>query len=102
MFMRYLGGGIGHLEQFLPASNDDENTAAPEDSDEDIEEIDNDNMIGGPEYEAGDDNDGNDNNGDNCVEGGEDEDESTEEDEEVEDDDLDPGESEDEETGNVY
>ena len=28
MFMRYMGGGIGHLEQFPPAHNDDEDTTA--------------------------------------------------------------------------
>jgi hypothetical protein len=28
MFVRYLGGGIGHLDQFPPAHNDDEDTTA--------------------------------------------------------------------------
>ena len=65
MFVRYLGGGIGHLEQFPPANNDDED---PGHIDED-----------------------------------EDEDKDKDDSEDPEDgDNLDPGESLDEETGNVY
>jgi hypothetical protein len=33
MFVRYLGGGIGHLEQFPPANNDDGVTYEYEDND---------------------------------------------------------------------
>lgn len=99
--MRYLGGGIGHLEQFPPASNDGEHAAAHEDSDEDIEEIDENNVIGGPGSvgEAGDDGG---NRGTKYMEEGESEDEDEDEDDDLEVDDLDPGESSDEETGNVY
>jgi hypothetical protein len=98
--MRYLGGGIGHLEQFPPASNDDGHAAAHEDSDEDIEEIDEDNAVGGPES-IGDSGDDNGNRGTECVEKGESEDEDEDEDD-LEVDDPGPGESSDEETGNVY
>ena len=38
MFMRYLGGGIGHLEQFPPASANDQDVTPYDISDEDIEE----------------------------------------------------------------
>jgi len=97
MFVRYLGGGIGHLEQFPPANNDDEDVATYED----VEEVDNDNFIRGPERVGAasevDDTDGN-----NHLEG-ENEGGDTEEDEETEEeDDSDPGESSDEEVGNVY
>jgi len=108
MFMRYLGGGIGHLEQFPPANNDSEGVAAQEDNGEEIEEINYDDVLGGPECvghvgEDGDDSDSDGDDGDDCVEEGEDEDEDTEEDEDAErEDDLDPGGSEDEEIGNVY
>ena len=114
MFMRYLGGGIGHLEQFPPANND-EDMAVPEDNDEDTEEIDNaGNTLGSPERvgpigEMGDDgghgrgegeDDGDDDGGgddDSDDDNGEDDDEDMEED-------GDPEEEEclDEETGNVY
>jgi len=78
MFVRYLGGGIGHLEQFPPANNDDGVTY---------------------EYEEEEDNGG---TGDAYGDGGsEDEDE-----EDDKDSDLgnypDLGESSDEEVGNVY
>ena len=33
--MRYLGGGIGHLEQFPPASNNDETTYEYKDGEDD-------------------------------------------------------------------
>ena len=84
MFIRYLGGGIGHLEQFPPANNDDEDMTPHEDINEGAEDIDN-----------GD--------GSSCVEGDEDVDDDMEEDEDLEvDDDSDQGESSDEEVGNVY
>ena len=101
MFMRYLGGGIGHLEQFLPINDNSKDAAAHEDSG-DTEETDDDNLAGGPEsVGCVGDHDDSDDNGDKCAERGEYEDEDTEEDEDAEED-LDPGESEDEEIGNVY
>jgi len=45
MFVRYLGGGTGHLEQFLPANNNDDAATC-----EDVEEVDNSNFIGGPKH----------------------------------------------------
>lgn len=76
MFVRYLGGGIGHLGQFPPANNDSEGMAAQEDNGEETEETNHDDVPGGPECtgcvgDGADDGDGND--GDDFVEGGEDE-----------------------------
>jgi len=78
VFVRYLGGGIGHLEQFPPANNNDGATYEYEEDDEDNSGI-------GDAYGDG---------------GGEDEDD------EDENSDVgeypDPGKSSDEEVGNVY
>jgi len=92
MFVRYLGGGIGHLEQFPPAETNDDDTAAHDDNDSEVEM---DDFIIPADTEDGEDdnNGGDDENGD---------DGEGEDDEDEEDDDLDPGESSDEETGNVY
>ena len=93
MFTRYLGGGIGHLEQFPPAYRIHEDSAINDSSDVEIE-ID-DFVVG--------DNNGSNNSGD---EGGGDEgeeDEGEEGDEAgVYEEEYDPGELSDEETGNVY
>ena len=76
--MRYLGGGIGHLEQFPPANNDDEFTY---------------------EYEDNDDDGIRDTNKD----GGSENDEDDEDSEVGESGEYpDPGESSDEDVGNVY
>ena len=37
MFVRYLGGGIGHLEQFPPADNTNEDTPAGDGTDVEAE-----------------------------------------------------------------
>ena len=90
MYVRYLGGGVGHLEQFPPANNDDGVVYEYEVENEDIlgtRDIKND---GSDEDEEGEDED-------KDGEGGEDEDED-EDGEEGEDD----SEDEDEDTGNVY
>jgi len=103
MFMRYLGGGIGHLEQFPPADNDSEDTIVDTDGCEETEEINVDNPIGDPNVVmVCDDSDASGDDGDEHVEEDEDEDEDMEGDEDEEDNDLDPGGSSDEETGNVY
>jgi len=95
MFVRYLGGGISHLEQFPPAKSNDEDTAAHDDSDSEVEM---DDFIIPGDTEDGEDSEDDDNSGDN-----EDRDDGEgEDDEDEEDDDLDPGESSDEDTGNVY
>lgn len=88
MFVRYLSGGIGHLEQFPPAKNDDNDTGAHNDGDLEAEM---DDFIVPGDTE-------NDSDSDDSEEGGE-----MGEDEDIEDEDnLDPGELSDEETGNVY
>ena len=83
MFVRYLGGGIGHLEQFPPAKNDDDDTGAHNDSGLEAET---DDFIVPGDTE-------NDSDSDDSEEGGEMGDDE---------DNLDPGELSDEETGNVY
>ena len=85
MFIRYLGGGIGHLEQFPPANGD-----AFADNSDNIE-------IETDDFFLGDHGD----EGERDREVGENEDEEEEEESEGEEGD-DPGESSDEETGNVY
>ena len=107
--MRYLGGGIGHLEQFPPANND-QDVATPEVNDEVAEEIDKgDDILSSPELvgfigETGDDDGGegegdddDDDDGDDDEDGDEDSDEDVEE-----DDDPEAEDNIDEETGNVY
>ena len=95
--MRYLGGGIGHLEQFPPASADNQDITPYDISDEDIEETGKGN---GPQDTAIADKVGHDDSGGT--------DESAEEEEGGGDSDTeqpnnkDQGESSDEETGNVY
>ena len=81
MFVRYLGGGIGHLEQFPPANNDDGVTY---------------------EYKYEEDNEGDNETGD--IDKGEDDQDDKDEDGTASESDecLDPGESSDEDTGNVY
>ena len=95
MFMRYLGGGIGHLEQFPPADHNHEDSAMSDSGDVEIEI---DDFIEG-------DNDGSDNtSGDDEGGGDESEEDEGEEDDEtgVHNEGYDPGELSDEETGNVY
>ena len=91
MFMRYLGGGIGHLEQFPPANNDNEVVYEYEEDNE-TEVVEDGNEIG----DAG-----------NCQ--GSDQGDQDSEDEEDDGDgeateceSSDPGESSDEDTGNSY
>ena len=87
--MRYLGGGVGHLEQFPPANND--NGAAYEYQ---------------AEAEDGLDAERIERSGDNQDNGqgkeGEDEEGVDEDEEGVDNEDTDPGESSDEDAGNVY
>lgn len=93
--MRYLGGGIGHLEQFPTAHNDEDTTYDDNDEDFEMDELlTPGNEGGGSEGENEDDEDdgGNENN----------EGDTDNEDEEVgEDDDMENGDL-DEEAGNVY
>ena len=101
MFVRYLGGGIGHLEQFPPANNDDGVMHEHEDNEDD-------GMVGDADRDGGnqdDEEDDGDEEDDEDVddEDGNDEDEEGEDGEAGEGDEYsDPGESSDEETGNVY
>jgi len=108
--MRYLGGGIGHLEQFPPANND-EGVAAHEDA-EDTEEINDNDTIRGPKCigeTVDDDGSGSGGEGENDDDG-EDGDGADDDDDDGEDNDedmeegSDPEEEEclDEETRNVY
>ena len=116
MFTRYLGGGIGHLEQFPPANNDHEVVYEYEDSGEDAggrdgetgeDEGDKD---GEEDGEDGDEGDAEDDEGDaeddeDGAEGDEDGDKdgADEDGEEVEyDESLECGESSDEDMGNSY
>ena len=103
MFTRYLGGGIGHLEQFPPADHNHEDPAMNDNSDVEIE-ID-DSIVG--------DNNGSNNSDDEGCgnEGGGDEgsgdegggDEGEEDDEAgVHSEEDNQGESSDEEMGNIY
>lgn len=101
MFMRYMGGGIGHLEQFPPANNDDEDTAGHEDG-EDVE-IDETGRVGGDgDGSGGGGGKGCEDEMDVDEDEGVDDDEDMEEGEDTEDSESDLGESEDEEIGNVY
>ena len=94
MFVRYTGGGIGHLEQFPPADNSSEDAFANEG---DVEaEVDD--FIAGENDRSSDHYKEGEGKEDNSEDNG-DEDGESEENEEEEDD---PGESSDEETGNVY
>lgn len=94
--MRYLGGGIGHLEQFPPANNDSEVTYEYKDDEDEIgtndDETGDTNKNRGRENEEGDpDEDG------NTV------DDSDEDDGAAESNECsDPGESSDEDMGNTY
>jgi hypothetical protein len=87
MFVRYLGGGIGHTEQFPSTEDDGNETAVHNDGNLEVEM---DDFIAPKDDGANDDSD----------EGEEDEEDN--EGEEDEEDNTDPGESSDEETGNVY
>ena len=87
MFVRYLGGGIGHLEQFPPAEGNDNSTTAHDDGNLEVEV---DDFVMSGDTGSNDDDDRSE------------EDEEIGEDEDTEEDNLDPGESSDEETGNVY
>ena len=89
MFMRYLGGGIGHLEQFPPANNDNEVTYEYEEDSED-EDTETGAIGGGGGGENGEEDDD------------EDEDESNEDEDGEGGEYSDPGESSDEDMGNVY
>ena len=89
--MRYLGGGIGHLEQFPPANNDNEVMYEYEDTEDEV---------------AGDDG-GIGDIGEDGEDGDEESDEDTEDDAGKDYDAesgeyLDPGDSSDEDTGNSY
>ena len=87
MFVRYLGGGIGHLEQFPPAERNFEDSASNDNGDTEFEM---DDLVMGASS-TGDD------------EGEEDEGKEGEgEEDEGEEEEGDPGELSDEETGNVY
>ena len=94
MFVQYLGGGIGHLEQFPPANNDN---GVVYEYEEDEEEMD-----GDDGETRGNEKDDNDNDND----GNDDDDNDDEEDDDGEviegDECSDPGESSDEDMGNVY
>ena len=103
MFMRYLGGGIGHLEQFSTDNDGDEEPAIQSD---DYEEIEKDFLVAETcqdEEDGGEDEEG---------EGDGDDDDDDEEGEEGEgdgdgdgdddDDDDDDDEDEDEDTGTLY
>jgi len=83
MFVRYLGGGIGHLEQFPPADNDCGVTYEYEEDDGEVTD----------DAETGDKNGGD--------EDGELED-SDEDGEAADSGYSDPGESSDEDMGNTY
>jgi len=87
MFTRYLGGGIGHLEQFRPASNDDAVTYEYEDNGND----------GGTRNTDIDGGNRDDDEDDGEDEGEDEDDEAAEGDEH-----SDPGESSDEDAGNTY
>lgn len=93
MFSRYLGGGIGHLEQFPPAHNDDEIIYEYEDNEDEV---------AGDDIETGDiGENGSDVDSEGDSEDSEEED-VNEDGEVVEHDDMDPGESSDEDMGNSY
>ena len=83
MFVRYLGGGIGHLEQFPPANDDSEVMYEYDDDDEVVMD---------------EDMDFNENSGDENEEGGSEGDDEATEDNEW----SGPGESSDEDMGNTY
>ena len=97
--MRYLGGGIGHLEQFPPADPNYEDSAvndggnAEAQMDDFILGYDNRSTNSNNECEGdeGDGDEGEEDEGEEDVAGNKDEEE-----------DSDPGESSDEEIGNVY
>ena len=84
MFVRYLGGGIGHLEQFPPANDDDRVTYKYKEDDKGGD------GVGGADKDEGD-------QGDEDDENGEDEDEEGEGGEY-----SDPVKSSDEDMGNMY
>jgi len=92
MFVRYLGGGIGHLEQFPSADNNDEDTTMDDNGDVEVETVDfitdrsNDDNREDGGGEEGEDKEGEDKEDEGGDEGEED----------------DPGESSDEEMGKVY
>ena len=90
--MRYLGGGVGHLKQFPPASPNNQDITPYDISDEDVEETGN--GDGSDKAGHGD--------GSSADKGAEDEDEEKDNSGTEEADDEDQGESSDEETGNVY
>ena len=94
MFVRYLGGGIGHLEQFSPASHNDNDHAATHDNGDTEAEVDDFSVA-----DAAGDDDGREEDEDE-----ENEDEEGEEVEERSDEEVDSEMEEllDEETGNVY
>lgn len=93
MFVRYLGGGIGHLEQFPPAHNDTDTIAS------NVEVETDDFIVVGT---AADNHDGIERNGDDGNDEG-DGDEDEDVDREGIDGDTDTDEEDfDEETGNVY
>ena len=108
MFVQYLSGGIGHLEQFPPANNDNEVTYEYDDEEDEMatdesearrfgENGGGENEEGGPEGE--DEEDGGDGE-----DGGNEEDRNDEdgEDEAGDNEWSDPGESSDEDMGNTY
>lgn len=90
MFVRYLGGGIGHLEQFPPVNDSDEGDGGTEAELDDF-------TVAGVTEDGDGDGDGDDEDQDEEEEAGEDEAMDK-------DNDLETEEEEwlDEETGNVY
>ena len=81
MFIQYLGGGIGHLKQFPPANNDNEVIYEYEDNED--EATDKDGETGNTGGDKGDKDDKEGDEGDEDIE-------------------VDPGESSDEDMGNLY
>ena len=114
MFVRYLGGGVGHPKQFPPADSDDKDTAAHNNDTIEVEPDEfiasrnstkynsgNEGYEGEEDYESEeDDRDNNEGEGDEDDE----EDRGNEEDEDEEDEGVEDEADDvlDEETGNVY
>ena len=97
--MRYLGGGIGHLEQFPPASNDNEAMHEHEDNQDEAA-----GRGSGAEDIGEDRGDVDDDEGDENGEDGENDEDDVDEDGEMARHGgySDPGESSDEDMGNSY
>jgi hypothetical protein len=99
MFIRYLGGGIGHLQQFPPAHSDggdmgacDNDSGAEVEVDDFVTEVNNEGVEGDEDSREDNDDDDDDDEGDN----GGSEDKGSEDDDDLDEHYLD------EEAGNVY